>query len=148
MDTCEVVTVSATPVAQETTIAQDLNYAVKEMNETLDSFEDETDKEKKAKTFLGDFRAYMKTQAFRDDINATAKKYGVPPKKVAQNFIEKALGIVGDILGVAISTVCNAGHIIVNVASNIAHSIVNLIHSILNGIVSIVTLNKTCCSPA
>jgi acid phosphatase class B len=147
MDTCKVITVSATPVAEETTIVQDLNETVKDINKTLDSFEDETDKEKKAKSFLGDFRDYMKTKAFRDDVNATAKKYGVPPKKVAQNFVEKALGIVGDILGVAISTVCNAGHIIVNVASNIAHSVVNLIHSILSGIASIVTLNKTCCSP-
>ena len=54
---------------------------------------------------------------------------------------------VGDILGIAISVVCNAGRMVVQIAGTICNGIINLIQSIANGIASIVTLNKTCKQP-
>lgn len=140
----KVLNVSVKPVGS--TLEQTMQATAQVMSETLNGFteESETAEEKKAKGFLNDFNQYVKSHAFKEDVNAVAKKYGVPPKKVAQNFFEKALGTVGDILGIAISVVCNAGHMVVNLASTVAHSIVNLIQSIANGIASIVTLNRTC----
>lgn len=145
----KVLNVTATPVnvAPEQNVQQCMDETVQIMNDTLNQFSDEvveTVEESKARNFLNDFKSYVQSAEFKDDVNQVAKKYGVPPKKVAQNFFEKALGTVGDILGIAISVVCNAGRVVVNVASTIAHSIVNLIQSIFNGIASIVTLNKTC----
>lgn len=129
-------------------LQQTLNNTVETMNETLNSFSNkapqETEKEKKAKSFLSDFQNYIKSSQFKSDVNEASKKYNVPPKKLAQNFFEKALGTVGDILGVAISTICNAGHMIVNIAGTVCHGIINLIQNIVSGLASIVTFNKTC----
>ncbi len=104
----------------------------------------ESVKEQEAKGFLNKLKGYMQSSAFEKDINETAQKYGVPPKKLAQNFFTKALGTVGDILGIAINVVCNAGKMIINLASTVAHGIVELIRSIANGLASIVTFNQTC----
>lgn len=139
----EVKVINVTPV--EPSLEQTMQTTAQTMSEVINNLDDcETQKEKKAKNFLGDFQQYIKSSTFKDDVNEVSKKYGVPPKKVAQNFFEKALGTVGDILGIAINVVCNAGHMVVNLATTVCHSIVNLIQSIANGIASIVTLNKTC----
>ena len=126
------------------------------MNDVLDEFEDETEEEEEveeeipeekiveATNYLNKFKEFIKTAAFKEQRNKTAKEYGVPPKKLAQNFFEKALGTVGDILGVAISVVCNAGRTIVRIAGSIANTIINLIESLFNGAVRVITLNKTC----
>lgn len=137
----KVVNVTVKPVDQS--LDQTMQETAQVMNETLKGFEEST-KEKKAKNFLNDLKEYIKSNAFRSDVEEVSKKYNVPPKKVAQNFFEKALGTVGDILGIAISVVCNAGHMIINLASTVAHSIVNLIKSIASGFASIITLNRTC----
>ena len=74
-----------------------------------------------------------------------------PNEKKAKGFLKSlknyALGTVGDILGIAISVVCNAGRMVVQIAGTICNGIINLIQSIANGIASIVTLNKTCKQP-
>ena len=145
----EVKVLNIKPVGSTTAPLQEcVQSTVQVMNDTLNSFSDTTTaeviKESKAKRYLNDFKSYIQSASFKEDVDEVAKKYGVPPKKVAQNFFEKALGTVGDILGIAISVVCNTGHIIVNIASTVCHSIVNLIKSIANGIASIVTLNRTC----
>ena len=126
------------------------------MNDVLDEFEDETEEEEEveeeipeekieeATSYLNKFKEFIKTATFKEQINKTAKEYGVPPKKLAQNFFEKALGTVGDILGVAISVVCNAGRTIVRIAGSIANTVINLIESLFNGAVRVITLNKTC----
>ena len=140
----KVLNVSIKPVGN--TLEQTMKATSQAMTEALEGLSDETEtaEEKKAKGFLTEFQQYVKSHAFKEDVNEVAKKYNVPPKKVAQNFFEKALGTVGDILGIAISVVCNAGHMIINLASTVAHSIVTLIQNIANGIASIVTLNRTC----
>ena len=138
--------VSITPVAQSANINDVVCETVKTMNSVLNDLGEtvETPQEKKAKSCLEDFSNYIKTQAFKSDVNSVARKHGIPPKKVAVNFFEKTLGTVGDILGIGINVVCNAGHMIINIATTVAQSIINLIHSIASGLVRLVTLNRTC----
>ena len=95
-------------------------------------------------SFLKQFTDYIKGDTFKRDINDTAKKYGVPPKKLAQNFFEKALGTIGDILGIAINTVGNAGHTLIDILATVAHGAVNLIVNVANALARMITLNKTC----
>ena len=126
------------------------------MNDVLDEFEDETEEEEveeeeipeekvvEATDYLNKFKEFIKSKSFKQQIDETAKEYGIPPKKLAQNFFEKALGTVGDILGVAISVVCNAGRTIVRIAGSIANTVINLIESLFTGAVRVITLNKPC----
>ena len=141
---------TATPVnpcQAEKTVQQTMDSTMEAIHEAMNDFADEvineTPNEKKAKGFLNSLKNYVKTQVFRDKVNETSQKTGIPPKKVAQNFFERALGTVGDILGIAISVVCNAGRMVVQIAGTICNGIINLIQSIA----SIVTLNKTCKQP-
>jgi hypothetical protein len=128
-------------------LQQTLQGTAQAIKESLESFSDEipTDSEvKKAQGFLSQFTEYIKGESFKKDINETAKKYGVPPKKLAENFFEKALGTVGDVLGIAIGAVGNAGHMLVDILSTVAHGAVNIIVNIANALARVFTLNKTC----
>jgi hypothetical protein len=129
-------------------LQQALQGTAQAMKDTLDSFSDEVpvseEKVKEAKGFLNQFTEYIKGDKFKSDINETAKKYGVPPKKLAENFFEKALGTVGDVLGIAIGAVGNAGHMLVDILSTVAHGAVNIIVNIANALARVFTLNKTC----
>ena len=156
MDTVQatvVTPVSVTPVGAQMNAEealrktmQDTAQAVEEALNGIDDVIPETKeaKEKKATNYLNKLQEFIKGENFKNQINQTAKKYNVPPKKLAHNFFEKALGTVGDILGIAIGVVCNAGRTVITIAGTIANSIVNLVESIFRGIASIVTLNRTC----
>ena len=141
----KVLNVGVKPVgtATDVNLQQTMQDTAQVMNEALNGLE-ETTKEKEAKNYLNSLKNYIKGSSFKSDIEEVSKKCNMPPKQVAQNFFEKALGTVGDILGIAISVVCNAGRMVINLASTVCHSIVNLIQSIFSGLASIVTLNKTC----
>ena len=141
--------VNVTPV--DTSSVDDLRQTVQDtaqaVQDALNSFSDEVptdDEATKAKGFLKQFTDYIKGDTFKRDINDTAKKYGVPPKKLAQNFFEKALGTIGDVLGIAINTVGNAGHTLIDILATVAHGAVNLIVNVANALARMVTLNKTC----
>ena len=156
--TATVVNATATPINTINTIqntANEMNNVLNDlsngMNRVLNELPNEAPKtetaeEKKAKSFLNKFKSYITSETFKKDINETAKKYNIPPKQLAQNFFEKALGTVGDILGIVISAVTNAGHMVINIVGTVAHGIINLITNIANGLCSLVTLNKTCIS--
>ena len=156
MDTVQatvVTPVSVTPVGAQMNAEEDLRKTMQDtaqaVEEALNGFDDvipETKevKEKKATNYLNKLQEFIKGENFKNQIIQTAKKYNVPPKKLAHNFFEKALGTVGDILGIAIGVVCNAGRTVITIAGTIANSIVNLVESIFRGIASIVTLNRTC----
>ena len=154
MDTVQatvVTPVNVTPVGAQMNAEEDLRKTMQDtaqaVEEALNDFSDEVptdDETTKAKGFLKQFTDYIKGDTFKRDINDTAKKYGVPPKKLAQNFFEKALGTVGDVLGIAISTVGNAAHTLVDILSTVAHGAVGLIVNVANALARIVTLNKTC----
>lgn len=145
MEDVKVISVRPIGPAVEPNLEQTIQATAQAMEQTLNGFDTaESEKEGKAKEFLNKLQGYIKSDVFQQDVEEVSKKYGIPPKQVAQNFFSKALGTVGDILGVAISAVCNAGHMVINIASTVAHGIVNLIYNIANGLASIVTFNKTC----
>ena len=154
MDTVQatvVTPVSVTPINTNINPEEDLRKTMQDtaqaVKETLNSFSDKvpTDNETtKAKGFLNQFMNYINSDIFKRNINDTAKKYNIPPKKLAQNFFERALGTVSDVLGIAIGTVGNAGHTLVDILSSIAHGAVNLIVNVANALANMVTLNKTC----
>ena len=154
MDTVQatvVTPVSVTPVGAQMNAEEDLRKTMQDtaqaVEEALNDFSDEVptdDKTTKAKGFLKQFTDYIKGDTFKHDINDTAKKYGVPPKKLAQNFFEKALGTIGDVLGIAINAVGNAGHTLIDILATVAHGAVNLIVNVANALARMVTLNKTC----
>ena len=136
-------------------VIEEVEDAMNDVLDDFDDFEDEAEEEVEeeeipeekiveATNYLNKFKEFIKSKSFKEQINETAKEYGVPPKKLAQNFFEKALGTVGDILGVAISVVCNAGRTIVRIAGSIANTVINLIESLFTGAVRVITLNKTC----
>lgn len=123
-------------------IVEDL---AKDMQDTLNSFSDEIpSKEAEAKKVVNNFADFIKSDDFKKSINQTASKYKIPPKKLAQNFFEKVLGIAGDVLGISISTIGNIGHTVVNVISSVLHSGIDLICKFANAIANIFTLNHTC----
>lgn len=149
----KVVSVVATPVGatsvQEATLEETIQQTAQVMNDVMNGFSDEVpgaepEEAKKARGFLKDFMNYVSSDTFKNDINDTAKKYKVPPKKLAQGFFEKALGVVGDILGIAISTVGNAGHTLVTLLASIIHGAINVVVDVANGLARMVTLNRTC----
>lgn len=154
MDTVQatvVTPVSVTPVGAQMNAEEDLRKTMQDtaqaVEEALNGFSDEVptdDEATKAKGFLKQFTDYIKGDTFKCDINDTAKKYGVPPKKLAQNFFEKALGTIGDVLGIAINTIGNAGHTLIDILATVAHGAVNLIVNVANALARMVTLNKTC----
>lgn len=129
-------------------LQQALQGTAQAMQETLNGFSEEvpsnSEEVKKAKGFLNQFTEYIKGESFKRDINDTAKKYNIPPKKLAENFFGKALGTIGDVLGIAIGTVGNAGHMLVDLLSTIAHGAVNLIVNVANALARVFTLNRTC----
>lgn len=104
----------------------------------------DTQQQAQARGFLGNFIDYLKNGGFKRDIDCTARQYNVPPKQLAQNFLERCLGTVGDILGIAISTAGNAAHTLIDVLSTLAHGAANIVVNVATGLANFFTLNKTC----
>ena len=93
---------------------------------------------------INDFFFFIKSDVFKTDVNETAKEYNVSPKKLAENFFEKALGTIGDVLGIAVDTTENIAHSLVSILSVVMNSAITVITKVANALVRIVTLNKTC----
>lgn len=149
MENVKVVGVRVEPVNATTEdLRKTVEATAQAVTESLNGFSDKVpgqeSEETKARNFLNMFTDYIKGESFKKDINETAKKYGVPPKKLAENFFEKALGTVGDVLGIVIGTVGNAGHTLVDILTTIAHGAINVIISVANALARLVTFNKTC----
>jgi hypothetical protein len=98
---------------------------------------------KSSKNFFKKFSSYIGSKQFKDDVNEKAEKYKVPPKQIAKNFFLKVLGIIGDILGIVINTVCNIIDMAITVLSTLAKGCVTAVNRVANGIASAVTLNQT-----
>lgn len=142
----KIVSVSATPVDPE--LQAQCQETAQVMNETLNGFSDKApysnEKVAEAKGFLSKFTEYIKSQSFKDSVNSASQKYNVPPKKVAEGFFSKCLGTIGDVLGIAIATVGNAGHTLIDIIASLAHGAVNVIVNVATALASMVTLNRTC----
>lgn len=99
---------------------------------------------KKSVSFFQKFQEYIGSKGFCDNVNMTARKYGVPPKKVAEGFFGKVFGTLGDIAGIAIGTVGNLAHSVIDIISAIMHGGVNMVVSAASALARILTFNKTC----
>lgn len=128
-------------------LKKEVQETAQAVKESLDSFSDTVDENpeaQKARGFLRDFTSFIKSEGFKNEVNETAKKYNLPPKKIAESFFEKALGTVGDVLGVVFNTAGNAGHMLIDILATIAHGAVNLIVNVASALARVFTLNKTC----
>ena len=99
--------------------------------------------EKEARDFLKNVQNYLKTDKFIDDCNKKAQRTGKTPLKVAQDYIGKVAGIIGDGLGMAVDTV-NIGAVgLIELISTLLTKAVDLICNIVRGIVRTVTFGRT-----
>lgn len=98
---------------------------------------------KSAKGFFKKFSNYVGSKDFEDAVNEKAEKYKVPPKQIAKNFFLKVLGIIGDILGIVVNTVCSIIDIAITLLATLLHGVVSIINKAGNGLVSIITMNQT-----
>lgn len=141
----KVTNVTVTPVKE---VKEELKETAKAIKETLEEFSEDVINEgtevKKAKGFLQDFTKYIRSENFKKDVNDTAKKYNLPPKKLAENFFAKALGTIGDVLGITINCIGNAGHMLTNLLATIIHGAVDIAVMVANALARVFTLNKTC----
>lgn len=96
-----------------------------------------------AKAKLNGFMKYLKSQKFVDKINAEAMKTGIPPKKLAKGFISKAIGTLGDVLGIAIGTVQMTLNGLLDLIHCILGKGIDIIMNAFRGLVRIVTFNQT-----
>jgi len=99
--------------------------------------------QKSAKNFFKNFANYVGSDTFKDDLTEKSEKYKVPKKQLAKNFFLKILGIIGDILGIVVNTVCGVLDLAVVLLNTLLHGAVGLIHKVASGIVGVVTLNQT-----
>lgn len=151
METAKVktVTMTMTPVDDNENI---VNNNVQTDDDLLNKFSntpltEDPDKVKEAKGKLQKFIEYFKSESFVKDVNRYAYKTGEAPRVVAKNTIAKAFGIVGDLLGIAVSTVSCTLHGLIDLLQSVLHSAVDLITRVVNGLCRIVTFNQTnCCN--
>ena len=121
-----------------------------DINNVLNSIPNEvppmpqTEEEKKSRRTITDFMNYIKSDKFKSDVHNTAQKYRLPEREVANNFITKVLGTIGDLCGIVVGTVRNTAHTVVNLLSAILNGAVDVICNVANGLTRLVTLNKTC----
>ena len=129
-------------------VAKDTMEAVAQAMEQFEGNDVSEEQVEESKGFLRRFTSYIQSAGFKDSIMETSKKYNLPPKKVAEGFFQSCLGTIGDVLGIGISAVGNAGHTVVDVLSAILHGAVNVVVFVAQGLARFVTLNKTCVAPA
>jgi hypothetical protein len=140
--------------AEQKRMDKNISEIAKNINDTIESFSDEVPvddstsnlprNEKEAKKFLESFSDFIAGEKFKQCINEKAKKYHIPPKQLAKNFLTKSLGIVGDVLGIAVSTAGNIAHTLVSLISTVVHSGVDLVCKLASALSRIFTLNQTC----
>ena len=99
--------------------------------------------EKESKDFLKNFKEYVGSFEFKQKLKQASKETGIPTKTIANNFFEKALGTVGDILGVVVETTRNAGHTLIKIIDTVLNGAIDIICNIAQALFRLVTLNKT-----
>lgn len=140
--------VQATPIQQsipaEEEDAKDFTQQFKGLFEAFaESIPQNTHQAKSSKNLFKKFADYIGSKDFEDQVNEKAEKYKVPPKQIAKNFFLKVLGIIGDILGIVVNTVCSIIDTAVSLLATLLHGAVTAVGKVGNGLVSLITLNQT-----
>lgn len=112
-------------------------------NAFADSIPQGTHEQKSAKGFFKKFSNYVGSKNFENAVKEKAEKYKVPPKQIAKNFFLKVLGIIGDILGIVVNTVCSIFDMAITLLATLLHGAVAIVNKVGNAIASIITLNQT-----
>lgn len=144
--------ISAEPIEESTPTAsipeeddvKDFTAQFKGLFEAFaDSIPQGTHQAKSSKNLFKKFADYIGSKDFEDQVNEKAEKYKVPPKQIAKNFFLKVLGIIGDILGIVVNTVCSIIDTAVSLLATLLHGAVTVVGKVGNGLVSLVSLNQT-----
>ena len=101
----------------------------------------------KAKSVLSKLSSWLgddTEKGFRATCEQQEKRTGIPAKVIARNFLDKTLGTIGDVLGIAIGTVRNVAVTIVDIIGAVLKGAVNTICKLADSLARIITLNKTC----
>jgi len=130
---------------QENCYQAEQQEAPKTFEDILNQFDDEgaPEEAKEAKGMFKKFFDYISSSTFKEDVEETAEKYHVPPKQLAKNFFTKALGILGDILGIVFTTAGNILNTIVNVCSVVLHGAIDVLVKAGRALAGLVSLNQT-----
>lgn len=143
----ETINVEPTPCEQCIPEEEDAKDFTAKFKALFDDFVEEipnnSHEAKSAKGFFKKFSNYIGSKDFENAVNEKAEKYKVPPKQIAKNFFLKVLGIIGDILGIVINTVCSIIDIAITLLATLLHGAVSVIGKAGNGLVSIITMNQT-----
>jgi len=133
--------------ANQQTADNDLNSFTAQFKQMFDTLTENipngTHEEKSAKNFFQNFSDYIGSQSFKNSVNEKAEKYNIPPKQVAKNFFLKVLGIIGDVLGIVVNTVCNIVDTAITIMATLLHAGVSIIAKAGNAVTSVITLNQT-----
>lgn len=125
--------------------AEDLTKQFKGLFDAFaESIPQNSHQEKSAKGFFKKFSDYIGSKSFKDDLEEKSEKYCIPKKQLAKNFFLKVLGIIGDILGIVINTVCNVVDTAISLLSMLLHGAVDVIAKVGNGLARVVSCNQTC----
>lgn len=143
----ETINVESIPCEQCIPEEEDVKDFTAQFKGLFDAFTEQipnnTHEAKSAKGFFKKFSDYIGSKDFENAVNEKAEKYNVPPKQIAKNFFLKALGIIGDILGIVVNTVCSIIDTGITLLATLLHGTVSVIGKAGNGLVSVVTMNQT-----
>lgn len=128
----ECINVTVTPVTQPTND----DFLNKFSNEPLTE-------DPQAKKKLKNMISYLNSERFENKINEEAYKNGIPPRRLAKGIVSKALGVVGDILGIVVNTASCTLSGLIELLHSVLQKGIGLITRILNGVCRIVTFNQT-----
>lgn len=99
--------------------------------------------EAKAKNFINFFVEYIKSERYRETLDRVAKKFSLPPNKVANNFFAKILGVISDVSHIVIDVVSNVVDATLSALHIVLRSAVTIIVSVANSLATIITFRYT-----
>jgi len=131
-------------VEEKEETVDDLTKTFKSMFDAFsESIPEGSHQQKTAKGFFKKFSNYIGGEQFKNDLAEKSEKYKLPPKQIAKNFFAKVLGVIGDILGIVINTVCGIVDLAVTLLATLLHGAVTVINKAGNALCRLVSLNQT-----
>jgi len=94
---------------------------------------------KKVKSFMN----YIQSDRFKNTVNAVAYEKGVAPRELAHSFLGKAIGTIGDVLGIATNTIHVTVNGLLDLLNLVLKKSVDIIIGVANALIRIITFNQT-----
>ena len=96
-----------------------------------------------AKGFIASFVEYIRSGRYRDTLDRVAKRFSLPPNKVAKNFFQKVLGVISDALHIIINVGASIIDATLSALCVVLHSAVSIITSVANSLATLITFRYT-----